>query len=77
MRDGQLSCDAKALLEAFRITLAMVSDPVARYAYTLTEDGVELVARLFQTTMPPATVNRIIPTDTPETAQMKYREWLP
>ncbi|MER8859453.1 hypothetical protein NKI09_17625 [Mesorhizobium sp. M0757] len=64
-----LSRDQLAFLDAFNITLGMLSDPVATYAYTLTTDGVALVARLFQAT---AIVEIIEPTDAPEIAQNKW-----
>lgn len=71
----RLSRDQVAFLEAVNITLAMLPDPVARYAYTLTGDGVALVGQLFQSITSPANVDRIAPTDTPEVAQAKYRDW--
>lgn len=75
MRDGQLSRDGQALLDALNITLAMHSTPADKYAYSLTNEGAALAAKLFQTTTP-ATVDRINPTDSPEQAQRTYRDWI-
>ncbi|AZO46910.1 MAG: hypothetical protein EOS54_09530 [Mesorhizobium sp.] len=67
--------DDTGLLTALEITIGMIPDPADKYRWALGPDGQALVARLFQATTA-ATVDRIIPTDTPEVAQAKYRDWI-
>ncbi|WP_044547603.1 hypothetical protein [Mesorhizobium japonicum] len=69
----RLSRDQLAFLEAFNITLGMLSDPVAKYAYSLTADGAALIEKLFELM---ASVDAISPTDTPENALGKWRDWV-
>ncbi|MDG4885343.1 hypothetical protein [Mesorhizobium sp. WSM4884] len=72
----RLSRDQAAFLDAFNITLKLLPDPVARYAYSLTADGAALVAKLFQINAM-ASIGRVVNlTDEPETAQNKWRDWL-
>ncbi|RWD31160.1 hypothetical protein [Mesorhizobium sp.] len=71
-----LNRDEHAFLDAFNITLSIIPDPAERYAYSLTGDGAALVERVFQTTTTAETRDRIAPTDTPEIAQAKWREWI-
>lgn len=69
----RLSRDQLAFLDAFDITLGMLADPVAKYAYTLTAEGAALVAELFKIIVSAANMDVIKPTEAPEIAQAKYR----
>lgn len=71
-----MSRDQSAFLWAFNITLQLLPDPIERYAYTLTADGSAMVAEFFKITAGAANADHILPTDTPEAAQAKYRDWI-
>ncbi|UCI33556.1 hypothetical protein [Mesorhizobium sp. B4-1-4] len=56
--------------------LRSVLPPLSNSGNTLTADGSALVAELFKITAGSANVDRILPTDTPEAAQNKWRDWI-
>lgn len=68
--------DDTGLLTALEITIGLFPSPADKYRWALGSDGQALIAQLFQATTPADSMDVIVPTDDPISAQNKYRDWI-